>query len=85
MRGSFLVSGAGSIMTGQTVVLTARNGRKMTCVGVASRSTFRAVAPGIRAGKLAALICRLASEQPLRVAVRDALGLISGNCASQPR
>ena len=33
MRESFVVSGAGSIMTGQTVVLTARNGRKMTCVG----------------------------------------------------
>jgi hypothetical protein len=33
MRESFVVSGAGSILTGQTVVLTARNGRKMTCIG----------------------------------------------------
>jgi hypothetical protein len=33
MRESFVIAGAGSVMTGQTVVLTARDGRKMTCVG----------------------------------------------------
>lgn len=33
VRESFVVSGAGSIMTGETVVLTARDGRKMTCIG----------------------------------------------------
>ncbi len=33
VRESFVVSGAGSIMTGETVVLTGRDGRKMTCIG----------------------------------------------------
>ncbi|MGE3989912.1 caspase family protein [Pseudorhodoplanes sp.] len=33
MRESFAVSGPGTIMTGQTVVVTARDGRKMTCIG----------------------------------------------------
>jgi hypothetical protein len=33
MRESMIVSGPGTIRTGQTVIVTARDGRKMTCVG----------------------------------------------------
>jgi uncharacterized caspase-like protein len=33
VKESFLVSGPGTIRTGQTVVVTARDGRKMTCIG----------------------------------------------------
>jgi hypothetical protein len=40
VRESFVVSGAGSIMTGETVVLTARDGRKMTCVGGSIRDNI---------------------------------------------
>jgi hypothetical protein len=33
MRESMIVSGPGTIRTGQTVIVTARDGRKMTCLG----------------------------------------------------